>query len=242
MSKVIELSDVSVTYKIRHGAGNTLKDTFIQTFKRQSHDVDVKALTNVSMSLEPGEVLAVVGRNGAGKSTLLKVLARVLPPTTGRAIVRGTVAPMIELGAGFNGELTGRENTLMYGSLLGRKVSEMRERVDEIANWAGLQDFIDLPLRTYSSGMVARLAFGIATDRESDLILIDEVLAVGDADFQKRSQARMDELLKGNSAVVLVTHSDATARKMASKGLWIDRGNVMKYGEINDVIDAYLQA
>ena len=125
MSRVIELTDVSVTYKIRHGASNTLKATMIQSLKRQSHDVEVKALNNISMNLEPGEVLAIVGRNGAGKSTLLKVLARVLPPTTGRAIVRGSVAPMIELGAGFNAELTGRENTLMYGSLLDRKSTRL---------------------------------------------------------------------------------------------------------------------
>ncbi len=239
---VIEVIDASVSYMIRHGASPTLKETVIQSFKRESHDVEVKAMQNMSFTLNPGEVLAVVGRNGAGKSTLLKVLARVLPPTTGRVIVRGTVSPMIELGAGFNGELTGYENIVLYGTLLGRTPKEMRERAGEIATWAGLEESINLPLRTYSSGMVARLAFAIATDIVSDLILIDEVLSVGDAEFQEKSKARMAELINSKSAAVLVTHDLDAAREMAHKALWIDHGRVMKYGEVNSVIDAYLNA
>lgn len=239
---VIEVLDASVSYMIRHGASPTLKETVISAFKRESHDVEVKAISNMSFSLNPGEVLAVVGRNGAGKSTLLKLLARVLPPTTGRVIVRGSVSPMIELGAGFNGELTGYENIVLYGTLLGRTPKEMRERADSIAAWAGLEESISLPLRTYSSGMVARLAFGIATDTVSDLILIDEVLSVGDAEFKDKSKARMSELINSNAAAVLVTHDLESARNMAHKALWIDHGRVMKYGEVNSVIDAYLNA
>jgi len=239
---VIEVLDASVSYMIRHGASPTLKETVIQAFKRESHDVEVKALQNLSLTLNPGEVLAVVGRNGAGKSTLLKLLARVLPPTTGRVIVRGSVSPMIELGAGFNGELTGVENIVLYGTLLGRTPKEMRDRADAISSWAGLEDSIILPLRTYSSGMVARLAFAIATDTVSDLILIDEVLSVGDAEFQEKSKARMTELIASQSAAVLVTHDLKAAREMAHKALWIDHGRVMKYGEVNSVIDSYLNA
>ena len=239
---VIEVTEASVTYMIRQGASPTLKETVIQAFKRESHDVEIKAIQNLSFSLYPGEVLAVVGRNGAGKSTLLKMLARVLPPTTGRVVVRGSVSPMIELGAGFNGELTGTENIVLYGTLLGRTPKQMRERAPFIADWAGLQESIDLPLRTYSSGMVARLAFSIATDTVSDLILIDEVLSVGDADFQEKSKERMKSLIESQSAAVLVTHDDKAAREMAHKALWIDHGRVMKYGEVNSVIDAYLNA
>lgn len=239
---VIELIDASVSYMIRHGASPTLKETVIQSFKRESHDVEVKAMQNMSFTLNPGEVLAVVGRNGAGKSTLLKVLARVLPPTTGRVIVRGSVSPMIELGAGFNGELTGIENIVLYGTLLGRTPKEMRERAGEIAEWAGLADSINLPLRTYSSGMVARLAFSIATDTVSDLVLIDEVLSVGDSEFKDKSKKRMKSLIDSHATVVLVTHDMDSARKLASKALWIDHGRVMKYGEVNSVIDAYLNA
>ena len=239
---VIEVLDASVTYMIRQGASPTLKETVVQSFKRESHDVEVKALQNLNLTLNPGEVLAVVGRNGAGKSTLLKLLARVLPPTTGRVIVRGSVSPMIELGAGFNGELTGIENIVLYGTLLGRTPKQMKERAPHIAEWAGLEESINLPLRTYSSGMVARLAFSIATDVVSDLILIDEVLSVGDADFQEKSKARMKQLIESQSAAVLVTHDEKAAREMAHKALWIDHGRVMKYGEVNAVIDAYLNA
>ena len=239
---VIEVTEASVTYMIRQGASPTLKETVIQAFKRESHDVEIQAIQNLSLSLYPGEVLAVVGRNGAGKSTLLKMLARVLPPTTGRVVVRGSVSPMIELGAGFNGELTGTENIVLYGTLLGRTPKQMRERAPFIADWAGLQESIDLPLRTYSSGMVARLAFSIATDTVSDLILIDEVLSVGDSDFKEKSKARMKSLIKSQSAAVLVTHDDKAAREMAHKALWIDHGRVMQYGEVNSVIDAYLNA
>lgn len=242
MRTLIELTNASVTYRIRHGASPTLKETIINSIKREKHDVEVKALNGMSFSVKSGEVLAVVGRNGAGKSTLLKLLARVLPPTTGRVQVAGSVAPMIELGAGFNGELTGRENVILYGTLLGRTPKEMESRVSRIAEWADLEDSIDLPLRTYSSGMVAKLAFSVATDEKSDVILVDEVLSVGDAEFQERSKARMRELFKGDAAVVLVTHDAQSVRELATKAIWIDHGQVMKYGEVNSVLDAYLNA
>lgn len=242
MRTLIELTNASVTYRIRHGASPTLKETIINSIKREKHDVEVKALNGMSFSVKSGEVLAVVGRNGAGKSTLLKLLAGVLPPTTGRVQVAGSVAPMIELGAGFNGELTGRENVILYGTLLGRTPKEMESRVSRIAEWADLEDSIDLPLRTYSSGMVAKLAFSVATDEKSDVILVDEVLSVGDAEFQERSKARMRELFKGDAAVVLVTHDAQSVRELATKAIWIDHGQVMKYGEVNSVLDAYLNA
>lgn len=241
-SPVIEVIDASVSYMIRHGASPTLKETVIQSLKRQSHDVEVKAIQNLSFSLNPGEVLAIIGRNGAGKSTLLKMLARVLPPTKGRVIVRGNVSPMIELGAGFNGELNGIENIVLYGTLLGRTPKQMRQRAPHISAWAGLDESINLPLRTYSSGMVARLAFAIATDIVSDLILIDEVLSVGDAEFQEKSKPKMKELIGSNSAAVLVTHDLKAVKEMAHKALWIDHGRAMKYGDVDSVVDAYLNA
>lgn len=239
MNPVVEIEKASVTYTIRQGATPTLKETVIQSLKRQSHDIEVKALQEISIKLRPGEVLAVVGRNGAGKSTLLKMLARVLPPTKGRVIVRGSVAPMIELGAGFNGELSGIENIILYGTLLGRTPREMRERAEGISQWAGLEESINLPLRTYSSGMVARLAFSIATDIRSDLILIDEVLSVGDGEFQEKSKARMRALIESDAAAVLVTHDMDAAAELATVGLWIDHGRVMEYGNIDSVIESY---
>ena len=232
-SPVIEVIDASVSYMIRHGASPTLKETVIQSLKGQSHDVEVKAIQNLSFSLNPAEVLAVIGRNGAGKSTLLKMLARVLPPTKGRVIVRGNISPMIELGAGFNGELNGIENIVLYGTLLGRTPKQMRQRAADISAWAGLDESINLPLRTYSSGMVARLAFAIATDI---------VLSVGDAEFQKKSKQKIEESVKSNAAVVLVTHDLQAVREMAHKALWIDHGRAMKYGDVDSVVDAYLNA
>jgi ABC-type polysaccharide/polyol phosphate transport system ATPase subunit len=239
---VIEVTNASVTYTIRHGRTNSLKETAINFFKQESSDIEVNALREVSFTLNPGEVIAIVGPNGAGKSTLLKLLARVLPPTDGRVIVRGSVAPMIELGAGFNPELSGLENIILYGVLLGRTTNEMTTNAPRIAEWAGLNEYIQLPVRTYSSGMLARLAFSIATDVASDLILIDEVLSVGDADFQSKSKERMRTLIQSNSAAILITHDMGAAREIATRGIWLDHGKLMKIGEINEVIDAYLQA
>jgi ABC-2 type transport system ATP-binding protein len=239
---VVEVKNASVSYKIRHGASPTLKETFLNALKRKSHDVEIRALREVSFNLFPGETLAVIGGNGAGKSTLIKLLARVLPPSEGQIIVRGSVSPMIELGAGFNPELTGRENILLYGTLLGRPTKDLETNSLRIAEWAGLVDAIDLPLRTYSSGMIARLAFSIATDYVSDLILIDEVLSVGDSEFQAKSKVRMDELLKSGASVILITHSMETVKSLANKAMWINRGIVMKYGLPNDVVEAYSNA
>lgn len=240
MKPLVEVTNASITYRIRHGASPTLKETVIRSIKREKLDVEIEALKEVSFTVNRGETLAIVGRNGAGKSTLLKLLARVLPPTSGQVIVRGSVAPMIELGAGFNSELSGRENVVLYGTLLGRRPKEMEIRADAIADWADIRESIDLPLRTYSSGMVAKLAFAVATDVKSDVILIDEVLSVGDAGFQERSTARIHEFFQGDSAVILVSHNDKAVRDLANKAIWIDHGRVLEYGEVGRVLNAYL--
>lgn len=237
---IIDVQAASVTYKIRHCASSSLKETFISTIKREKLDVEVKALRSVTFQVFSGETLAVIGRNGAGKSTLMKILARVLPPTTGRVVVRGSVAPMIELGAGFNPELTGRENIVLYGTLMGRKPSEMKERATSIGEWAEVADSLDLPVRTYSSGMLAKLAFAVATDIKSEVVLIDEILSVGDSTFQAKSKKRMLDFFQSDSAVVLVSHDVTAIRELATKALWIDQGNVVQYGEVDQVLDAYL--
>ncbi len=242
MNPVVEVINASVSYKIRHGASPTLKETALNALKRRPHDLEIRALNEISFDIFPGETLAVIGGNGAGKSTLIKLLARVLPPSEGRVIIRGSVSPMIELGAGFNPELTGKENILLYGTLLGRRTKDLEANSSRIAEWAGLQDFINLPLRTYSSGMIARLAFSIATDYVSDLILIDEVLSVGDSEFQTKSKSRMNELLESGASVILVTHSLETVKSLATKAMWISRGNIMRYGSPTEVIDAYENA
>jgi ABC-type polysaccharide/polyol phosphate transport system ATPase subunit len=239
INPIIEMTKTDLVYKVRNGTTRSLKATLIEILKGKSSDIDIKALDQVTFSLYPGEVLAILGKNGAGKSTMLKLIARVLPPTNGRVVVRGTVAPMIELGAGFNKELSGVENALLYSALLGKSPNEMKKRIDQIAEWAGLTAAIQLPLRTYSSGMIARLAFAVATDTRSDLILIDEVLSVGDADFRQKSKVRIKELVEKNVAMVLVTHDISSAREFASKGLLLDGGKVIKFGGIEEVIAAY---
>ena len=198
------------------------------------------ALRNISFTIARGETVSVIGRNGAGKSTLLKVVARVLPPTTGRVVVRGHVAPMIELGAGFNPELTGAENIVLYGTLLGRTPKEMKSRIEAIADWAGLMEHLDIPIRAYSSGMTARLAFATATDTTPDLLLIDEILSVGDEDFREKSAARTQQLMNGGCAVLLVSHDLEAVTKMSTRVIYLDQGYQKISGEPKDVIDAYL--
>jgi len=236
---IVEVNDVSMVYRRTRHRVSTLKQTAIDTItKRISHE-DFYALTDVSLSVSRGETLAIIGRNGAGKSTLLKVLARVLPPSNGRVIVRGDVAPMIELGAGFNPELTGAENILLYGTLLGRSTIEMKSRIEAIADWAGLRESLDVPLRAYSSGMVGRLAFATATDTTPDLLLIDEVLSVGDEDFQERSKARTVEMMKSGCAVILVTHDLGAVEAMANRALYLEAGQVKATGTPKSVIAKY---
>ena len=198
------------------------------------------ALSNVSFNIARGETVSVIGRNGAGKSTLLKVMARVLPPTTGRVIVRGHVAPMIELGAGFNPELTGAENIVLYGTLLGRTPKTMKGRIEAIAEWAGLTEHLDIPIRAYSSGMTARLAFATATDVTPDLLLIDEVLSVGDADFREKSSSRTIELMNGGCAVLLVSHDLDAVRRMSTRAIYLEQGIQKVSGPPDEVIEMYL--
>jgi ABC-type polysaccharide/polyol phosphate transport system ATPase subunit len=242
VSPIVTVDDVSLDYRLTRSSAGSLKEFAIHLFKRQVQYEQLRALDNVSLQVHAGEILGVIGSNGAGKSTLMKVLARVLPPNKGRVVVRGRVAPMIELGAGFNPELTGAENTLLYGTILGRTAAEMRKRTPAIAEWAGLEDYLNVPLRSYSSGMVARLAFSVAVDAQPDLLLVDEVLSVGDEVFQRRSAGRIQELVEAGTAVVLVSHSMDTVRGEAQRVLWMDQGAIRMAGATEDVIDAYLMS
>jgi len=207
--------------------------------KRQITYEQLWALKGVSLEVADGEVLGIIGPNGAGKSTLMKMLARVLPPTEGRVVVRGTVAPMIELGAGFSMELTAFENIVMYGTLLGRTPEHMRERASEIAHWASLDDFLDVPLRSYSSGMLARLGFSVATDTEPDVLIVDEVLSVGDAAFQQKSAERMAHMIEDGASVVLVSHAMSTVLEIADRVMWLDQGLIKLEGAPEEVVAAY---
>jgi ABC-2 type transport system ATP-binding protein len=239
---VIEVQNVDLKYVIRHGRATTLKEAAISAVKGINLDVTVNALTDISFTVNRGEVLAIIGHNGAGKSSLLKLIARVLPPTSGVIKVNGSVAPMLELGAGFNPELSGEENILLFGVLLGNRTKEMQSRVADIAEWAGLTNQINLPLRTYSTGMVARLGFAVATFRKSDVLIVDEILGVGDAEFQEKSKAKIKDLIANGEATILVSHDLGTVESLATKALWLDHGKQVMLGSTEAVLDAYRKA
>jgi ABC-2 type transport system ATP-binding protein len=235
----IEITNVGLTYRVLKNKTSSLKELFRDLLHRKVRVQNYVALKDVSFTVDSGEVIAIIGKNGAGKSTLLKILAQVLPPTSGKAKVTGSIAPMIELGAGFHGEMTGAENVLFYSTLMGRDIKRTKSRIAAIGEWAGVTDHMDFPLRTFSSGMVARLAFATATDETADVLLIDEVLSVGDADFQLKSSTRMSELINKGAAVVLVSHDMSAVRKLASKAIWLENGVVKMSGPTEQVVTAY---
>jgi ABC-type polysaccharide/polyol phosphate transport system ATPase subunit len=235
----IEITNVGLTYRVLKNKTGSLKELFRDILHRKVRVQNYVALKDVSFTVNAGEVIAIIGKNGAGKSTLLKILAQVLPPTTGKAKVTGSIAPMIELGAGFHPEMTGAENVLFYSALMGRDVKRVKERTPAIGEWAGVSDHMDFPLRTYSSGMVARLAFATATDEQTAVLLVDEVLSVGDADFQEKSKARMHELINSGAAVVLVSHDMRAVLELATKAVWLESGHVKMIGNPAEVVAAY---
>jgi ABC-2 type transport system ATP-binding protein len=235
----IEIKNISFTYRVLKNKTGSLKELFKDLLHRKVRIQDYVALKDVSFTVNSGEVIAVIGKNGAGKSTLLKILARVIPPTEGTAKISGSIAPMIALGAAFHPELTGAENVLFYSTLMGRDVNKTKSRTAEIGEWAGVTDHMDFPLRTFSSGMVARLAFATATDETADVLLIDEVLSVGDADFQEKSSIRMTELINMGAAVVLVSHDMSAVRRLAQKVIWLENGIVKMSGPTEQVVTAY---
>jgi len=235
----IEITNVGLTYRVLKNKTGSLKELFRDVLHRKVRVQNYVALKDVSFTVNSGEVIAIIGKNGAGKSTLLKILAQVLPPTSGKAKVSGSIAPMIELGAGFHPEMTGAENVLFYSTLMGRDMNRTKSRTAEIGEWAGVTDHMDFPLRTFSSGMIARLAFATATDENADVLLIDEVLSVGDANFQMKSKARMQELINKGAAVVLVSHDMSAVRALATKAIWLENGVVKKSGPVEKVVAAY---
>ena len=236
---VIEVSNVNLTYRVLMNRTGSLKELFRDAVKGRTRVIDYVALQDISFTVDKGEVVAILGRNGAGKSTLLKILAGVLPATKGTSKVNGRIAPMIELGAGFHPEMTGAENVLFYSALMGRDIKRVKERTPAIGDWAGVTDHMSFPLRPFSSGMIARLAFSTATDEEAEVLLVDEVLSVGDADFQLKSKARMESLITGGAAVILVSHDMAAVRALADRAIWLENGHVKLIGKANDVVDAY---
>jgi ABC-type polysaccharide/polyol phosphate transport system ATPase subunit len=202
---------------------------------------DFWALRDVNLTIDKGERVGIVGTNGAGKSTLLRLLARIYPPTSGTVRVRGNVAPLIEMGAGFNPEASGKDNILLNGAMLGISRRDMEKKVDGIHEFTGLREFADLPLKYYSSGMYMRLAFAIATEVEPDILLVDESLGVGDAAFRDKAKARILGLLDRSHVVVVVSHDMDALRELCTRGVWMRKGQVVADGPIDEIIDRYLE-
>jgi ABC-type polysaccharide/polyol phosphate transport system ATPase subunit len=237
----IAVDDVSFSYERRKTAVGSVKELALHALRGSREVERVWALRDVSLHVGRGEAVGVVGANGAGKSTLLRLIGRILVPTTGRIVLRGHVASVLELGSALSPDLDGRDNIVLYGTLLGRDPATMRRRAEEIAEWAGLRDVLDEPVRTYSTGMAARLAFAVATDGEPDVLIVDEVLAVGDLDFRDRSRERMDALMHSGSATLLVSHDLELVAARATRAMWLTEGRTGAVGEPMKVIEAYVQ-
>lgn len=239
MQTKIVLENVSVRYRLPKERIRTIKEFAIQSIWRRVEYEEFWGLVDVSMQVMRGETLGIIGFNGAGKSTLLRLVARIMKPVAGRLRVDGKVAPLIELGAGFDSELTGRENIYLSGSILGISRLEMQQRIQGILEFSELQDFIDSPLRAYSTGMILRLGFAIATTCDPDILLLDDVLSVGDANFQKKSFARINSF-RGNGATTLfVSHDLGKVRELCNRTLWLNRGKVAALGETEEVVALY---
>jgi len=236
------LDDVAVRYRVPREQTKSFKHHAIRWLKREVVYESFWALDEVTFEVARGEVFGIIGPNGAGKSTLLKLIARVLRPTRGRVRVFGQIAPLLESAAGFNDELTGRENVYVYSAVLGHRRAETAARFDTIVEFAGLEQFIDSPIRTYSSGMLARLAFSVATAVAPDILIVDEVLSVGDAEFSKKSTERIEGFRKAGTTIILVSHDLDAVAELCDRAVWLEHGKLKATGAAVDVVAAYREA
>ncbi len=234
---IIQVNNITVRYKIANDRVSSLKEFVIKKIKKSITEKDFLALDNVSFTVEKGDVVGVVGRNGAGKSTLLKVVSGIQKPASGNIVLNGRVVPMLELGAGFDMELSGKENVYLNGAVLGYSKEFLDEKYNDILEFSELGDFINMPVRNYSSGMVARLAFSIASMVNPEILIVDEVLSVGDENFQRKSKNRMIELMSGGSTVLFVSHNIKQIEEICNKAVWLEHGKVVMTGP-SDVVCA----
>ena len=239
---VIHLENISVRYRLPGERIQTFKEYAIRFVQRRIQFKEFHALRDVSLDITKGDLFGIIGPNGAGKSTLLKVISRVLIPKDGRVWIRGKVSPLLELSAGFHPELTGRENIYINGTLLGHSRGEIEEHIDEVIEFAELGAFIDAPLRTYSSGMVARLGFAASTTWKPEILILDEVLSVGDEAFQRKCKVRMESFRAEGTTTIFVSHSMDTVLALCNRVAWLDHGTVQAVGPPSEIIEAYRQA
>ncbi len=236
---MIKADHITVSYRKSHDNIKSIKEYLVALIKKKVQHEEFIALQDVSFHIKKGEVVGIVGNNGAGKSTLLKVISGILRPTEGTVVSNGNIVPMLELGSGFDFDLTGRENIFLNGAIWGYSEKFLKSKYDEIVEFSELQDFIDTPVRNYSSGMIMRLAFSIASMVNPDILIVDEILAVGDAAFQEKSFGRMTELMSHGTTVLLVSHSIEQIRRLCDRVIWLDHGKIMAQGDVTEVCDAY---
>lgn len=240
MKKAVSVNNVSMRFNLATEHVDSLKDYIVRKIKGRGVSFEeFWALRDISFEIEKGESCALIGSNGSGKSTMLKIISGILKPTKGSAKVYGSIAPLIELGAGFDAELTGRENIFMNGAILGHSKQLMQEKYDEIVDFSELRDFIDVPVKNYSSGMVARLGFSIATMVKPEILIVDEILAVGDQAFQAKCRKRMEEMMSGGTTVILVSHSKADVKRICHKAAWIEKGELKFFGDTKKALELY---
>lgn len=236
---IIKVENASVCFNMATEQVNNLKEYFIKILKHELMFQEFLALKNIHFEVKQGEAWGIVGTNGSGKSTLLKLICGILKPYSGNVQVNGRIAPLIELGAGFDGELTARENIFLNGAVLGHSRKYMKEHFQEIVAFAELQDFLDMPIKNYSSGMAARLGFAIATMVKPDILIVDEVLSVGDYAFQQKCEKRMKEMLKDGTTLLFVSHSMDSVKSLCKKALWLNKGEILIQGDVFYVIEEY---
>ena len=240
LEPIIKIDHVDMIFNMANQQLNNLKEYAVAAFKRELFFKEFKALDDISLTIYPGDVYGIVGTNGSGKSTLLKIVAGVLEPSHGTCVINGTIAPLIELGAGFDPDLTARENVYLNGALLGYSKEFVNEHMDEIIDFADVRDFIDIPIKNYSSGMIARIAFSIATATIPDILVVDEALSVGDFLFQKKCEERIADLVNNHGTTLLfVSHSIEQVERVCKKAVWIEKGHLIMQGDVKDVCSEY---
>ena len=238
----IKVNDISMMFNKSSEKIDSLKEYMIKLVKRQLMFEEFWALQNISFEIKKGQAVGIVGLNGSRKSTLLKTIAKVLKPTKGEVEVVGTIAPLIELGAGFDSNLSARENIFLNGAVLGYNRMQMREKFESIMDFAELWDFVDVPIKNFSSGMVARLGFSIATSNMPDILIVDEILGVGDYKFQRKCEERMSKIIDNGATIVFVSHSIEQVREVCSRAIWLEKGHMLMDGSVDEVCDKYSES
>ena len=239
METIIQVENVTVRFNMASEKIDNIKEYFVKFIKGQLHFREFIALKNLNFEIKRGESWGIVGRNGAGKSTLLRLICGIIAPNTGSVKVKGTISPILELGAGFDPQLTAGENIYLQGALLGYSRDFMQRHFDEIVAFSELKDFLDMPIKNYSSGMQARMAFSVATVVKPEILIVDEALSVGDAAFQRKCADRIQEMLRGDATLLLVSHSNDTIEQLCEKAIWLRDGEAVMSGGAKEVCDAY---